>query len=490
MSSSKKNFLLTRLLPFLPYLLVVLFCLAFTVLVFVRHDHYQSFGYDLGINAQTVWKYSQFELPFSTIDPTPDKPKLAEHVELVYALIAPFYWIWDSRRMLLLVRNIWFCFSAIAVYKLARKKKLNFWIATALTVGYLGFYGVQNAIWADLHSASFAAAFLTWFIYFLETKRKKISFVFFLLAITAKENIGLLTFLISLVYFWKEKSKLLLFYMAASVAYVAFIFAVFFPYIMHVTYLYQNSGGLFSNLNPLSFFDTQEKREVIWYSLLSFGFLPLLSPWYLLPAIGDLATYFVIANELPGAQGLYQQYRITLTPILLWATIITLSKWKFFNNKKIALYLVVCTLVVQYILHLPLSYLSKSWFWTEPSGVANINYMKDFVLPTNISVVAQNNIVPHISNRDRLYSLYPEKKIFTTNSPCGKKECNWFHWYGHPQFLFVDTSPEWDIRHLLANRDDFIDGLKNLEKAKIIAVYRRIGTTTLYAININPDQYH
>lgn len=479
------NFIITKL----PYLICLAFFLAYSVLAIVRHEHYQSFGYDLGINDQVVWRYSHFQLPVTTMDPFPTKTKLVEHVELVYALISPFYWIWSSRRMLILVRNAWFCLSGIAVYTLARRKGLNIWVSLGAVVSYLGFYGVQNAIWADVHSAAFAAAFLMWFIYFLETQKKKLSILFFFLAITAKENIGLLTFLTSFIFFLKNRSKLCMFFMGASVVYVVFIFFVFFPFIVHQPYLYANKGGLFSNLNPLSFIDTPEKRQVIWYSLLSYGFLPLFAPLYLLPAIGDLATYFVIANQLPGAQGLFGHYRITLTPFLIWATIISISKIKFLNKWYVGAYLIGCFLVVQFVLHLPLSYLSKKWFWQEPASVRSINAMITTYLPNNASVVSQNNITPHISQRDQIYTLYPEKQTFTKHSPCGQSTCDWFRWYGHPQYLIVDTSADWDARHFLIDRPQFLQGLQNIEKAHIVAKYQQIGTTILYKVNMNPEDY-
>ncbi len=475
----KNNGILSLLLVFF---ICLCFFTAYSLLSIVRHDNYQSYGYDLGINDQTVWRYSHFQAPVTTIDPFPDKTKLVEHVEVIYALISPFYWIWESRKMLLVLEPAFFCTSGIFVYLLARKKKLSFIIGIALLIGYLGFYGAQNAIWTDVHSASFAAAFLMGFIYFLETKKKVPSVIFFLLAITAKENIGLLAFLIAFLFFLRERTKFLAYLMGISIAYVCFIFFIYFPHIIHFKYLYQNSGGLFSNLNPLSFADTAEKRQVIWYSLLSYGFLPLFSPLYLIPSIGDLATYNVLANQLPGAQGLFGQYRITLTPLLTWATMTTLVRYKWLNKWQIGAYLILCTLLVQYLLHLPLSYLTKLSFWQEPSGVKNITKVIRNYLPRNASVVAQNNIVPHISHRDKIYSLYPEMKHFTINSPCGKADCDWFRWYGNPEYLFVDTSAEWDARHLLIDRDKFIKGIENIEKAGVVKKYKQEGSAVLYKV--------
>lgn len=473
----------------LPYLLCLLFFAAYSTLSIVRHQHYESFGYDLGINDQVVWRYAHFESPLTTIDPFPDKTKLVTHVELVYILVAPFYWIWSSRKMLILVRTAWFCFSGIAVYLLARKKKINLWTSLALVISYLGFYGVQNALWADVHSAEFAAGFLMWFIYFAEQKMKKSTVVFFLLAITAKENIGFLTFLSSLTLYLKERSKFLGILMINSLFYLLFIYFIYFPHIIQMKYLYANSGGLFSNHNLLSLVNTSEHREVIWYSLLSYGFLPLLSPLYLLATLGDLVTYFMVGSNLSGAQGLFGQYRITLAPFLVWSSIVAIQKVTWLKKWYVALYLVICTLGVQYLLHLPLSYLTKQSFWSEPVAVKNINQIIEQYLPKNASVVSQNNITPHISQRDKIYTLYPEKLAFPSKSPCGQITCNWFRWYGSPEYLIIDTSTKWDARHLLIDRPVYIDGLSNLEKAGVITKYKQIESAVLYKVTMNPDEF-
>src|SRR5258705_13132086 len=101
MSSVKSKSFIKRFALIIPFIICLLFFAAYGTLSIVRHNNYQSFGYDLGINDQTVWRYATFQAPVVTISPFPDKTKLAEHVELVYALLAPFYWIWDSRKMLL-----------------------------------------------------------------------------------------------------------------------------------------------------------------------------------------------------------------------------------------------------------------------------------------------------------------------------------------------------------------------------------------------------
>ncbi len=470
-------------LPYLlAFLLCVLFCVAFSVLSIIRHQHYESYGYDLGINDQTIWRYSKFQTPISTIAPLPDRSKLAMHVELVYILIAPIYWIWDTRRMLLITDALFVVSGGYAMFLLAKSKLKNSWLSIAILFSYLMFYGVQNAVWFDVHSTSFASAFIAWFIYFLDIKKLRMATIFFLLAITSKENVAIYTFVISLLYLLRRRDKYLILLALGSLSYLLFIFLIYFPYVVNVTYQYQNQAGLLSNLNPLYLFNTQEKLVTLFYSFASVGFLPLLNPLTLILIFTHFTTFFVIASDLPGAQGLYGHYRVTLAPLFAWSTITTIATFKIFNKKAVAVYLVVCAIAVQYSLHLPLSYLTKEWFWYENPAVKNINYIIRNYLPKDASVVSQNNITPHLSHRDKLYTLYPSKQTFEKNSPCGEHLCDWFTWHANPEYLIVDLSHNWDARHLLINNAPFKKGIENLEREGVIKLYKSQGNTKLYKV--------
>ena len=131
---------------------------------------------------------------------------------------------------------------------------------------------------------------------------------------------------------------------------------------------------------------------------------------------------------------------------------------------------------------MPLSYLTKSWFWAKNGNIVNINKVINY-LPKDASVVTQNNIAPHISHRDQLFILWPEKK--KVNNYC-VTSCDWFRWAGNPEYLFVDYSSNWDIRHFLTQRQDFISGINNLEKYGFIKEYKKIGNTVLFKILKHP----
>lgn len=473
-------------IKYIPVLLICLFFFFFySTLSLVKHDHYLT-GYDLGVEDQGVWSYSVFKNPLSTTHAYTATPIYFDHVELIYVFIAPFYWIWSDVRLFIILYVLALVLSAVPMYLLAREKKLPEHQAVTLTGIYLLFYGIQNAIWFDVHSIGFGVCFLAWFVYFLYKGNTKPALLFFLLAITSKEDIALLTLLLSLVMYFFQRTKNALYFTLGSVVYLVFIFGMYFPH-MTPGYRFQNHNGLLHDTNPLYLVNTVDKRQVLFYSLASFGFLPLLLPLMLVPFLGDLAHFFVIGNSsVTSAQGMFGHYRVTLALLLCFPTIFALAKYKKLQHPAISLYLIGCALTLQYILHLPLSYLAKSWFWHTPVGAKTIPLVTNDI-PSNTAIVTQNNITPHFTHREFIYTLWPEKKTFDKNSPCGQTACDWFHWGGNPTYLIVDTSPDWDIRHYLATREDYMKGLENIEKAGIVKKDKEIGTTIRYKILKNPS---
>lgn len=212
------------------YSVIGLFFFLYLLLATIKHYNFLS-GYDLAIVDQAIWKYSQFKTPITTIHSIHSQSLLADHVEFIYILLAPFYWIFNNTYTLIFLQTFVICISGLAIYKLALFKKLKPIVAFSLLVSYLSFYGIQQALWSDVHSLVFAAGFLAWFIYFLEKKKAYLSFLFFALAIICKEDIALLTFLIASVQFVIKKNKLSLLFISLSTFYLFYVFFIHFPYV-------------------------------------------------------------------------------------------------------------------------------------------------------------------------------------------------------------------------------------------------------------------
>lgn len=468
------------------FICFLFFCL-YTILGIIRHNHFLS-GYDLAVIDQAIWKYSIFTAPISTNHAYAFTSILTDHVELIFLLLAPFYWIINDVRMLIVLQALVISFSGLAVFLFSREKKLKKIISYALLVSYLMFYGVQNAVWSDVHSLVFGVSFLAWFWYFLEVKRYRYAWIFFFLAIFSKEDIALLTLLMSGVYFIKDRNKHILGFLLVSIVYLISIFFIYFPFFVPGGYRFQSRNGLLSHLDVQNFYNTDSRRNVLLYSSLWYGLLPFLSPLFLLPAVGDLAHYFVLGNAVvTSAQSIFMHYRVSLALLLVWPTIMTITKFKKgkLNNKYMALYLLLWAFILQYHLHLPLSYFTKTWFLTRPNSVLSIEEGLASI-PPDASIVTQVNILPHASHRKLEFLMWPMTKDFKKNSPCGKKSCQWFRWPGDPEYIIVNTSEDWDERYWLTTRATFKEGLANLEKEGVIKKYKQIDETTIYKVIKRP----
>src|SRR5687768_4225197 len=79
----KKN-----LLKFLPIIICVVFFLAYSTLAIVKHNHFLS-GYDLAVNDQGIWKYSQFKDPVTTVPSYPAARLSLDPSEPVLLLVSP-----------------------------------------------------------------------------------------------------------------------------------------------------------------------------------------------------------------------------------------------------------------------------------------------------------------------------------------------------------------------------------------------------------------
>lgn len=469
----------------IPIALSFSFFILYAILSIIRHNHFLS-AWDLAVVDQITWKYSRFMPPITTIHAYSGTSIFSDHIEFIYLLLSPIYWILNDAKTLIIAQSFFISVSVFPIYLLAKKYKVSDFLNPCMCISYLMFYGIQTAVWNDVHSIVFGASLLPWFVYFLEMRNLKWSLIFFLLAISCKEDVAFLTLILSSIYFIFRRDKKTFLFISLSALYLFLAFVIYYP---HFTsgYRFEDQSGYFTGLNLENFWNTPDKQQSIFYSFAWFGFLPIFSPFYLVPAIADFAHYFLLGTTVTTAQGIYLHYRVTLASLLVLPTILTISKFKVLNKWYLGIYLLIFALGITYHLHLPLTYLSKSWFWTTPSSVRSINKIIG-ELPKNASVVSEVNIISHVGHRREIYTLWAETKNFNKNSPCGKLTCPWLRWDGKPKFLIADTSSNWDIRQLFQNNEDFNSALASAEKEGVIKTYKQEGTTKLFTVLKNPKE--
>ena len=193
--------LAARLSPRFTLLLVILLIAAyaafFSAYTIARHASLESHAYDLGNADQAVWNTAHGRpLAFTNWEGRARTFKagtrLAMHVEPIYFLIAPLYWLWSDPRALLVLQATIVALGALPAYWLARAQLGDGLPALVFPAAYLLFPALQAANRFDFHAVTLASALLLFAAYGLLSRHTPLFLVSGLLAAATKEEIPLL----------------------------------------------------------------------------------------------------------------------------------------------------------------------------------------------------------------------------------------------------------------------------------------------------------
>jgi len=153
---------------------------------------YSAFAasYDLANADQTVWNtaYGKF---FALTGRQVSVSRLQFHADFIFILLAPFYWLWNDVRMLLVLQSMLIGLGAVPIFLLARKVLKKEYAGLVLAVAYLLNPGVLWTNMYDFHGVSLVMPFLLFLFYFVYVKKWKWVWFFAVLSMMTKENVGL-----------------------------------------------------------------------------------------------------------------------------------------------------------------------------------------------------------------------------------------------------------------------------------------------------------
>ncbi|MDP1721983.1 MAG: DUF2079 domain-containing protein [Candidatus Gottesmanbacteria bacterium] len=465
--------------------------IAYSTLSIIRHNHFQSGGFDLGLYDQAVWQYANFQWPYNTIK---DRFILGDHLTLTLPFLAPLFWIWSDVRMLLIFQAFWISFSALAIYKIVLRRGLYEITALCLAVIYSLFYGIQYLVYFDFHPVVIGVGLLAWTAYFLESGKTRWLVVSVVMLLLTQENMGIALASLGFIYlFHKKHRRTAIAFFIGGVGYsllaskiVASFSPIGFQYWPQISH---NPVIIFQQ-----FFDSEEKRQVWWYSLASFSFLPILSPGAMLAVTFDLAQYFVTGPEFSRMWSPFMHHRATLGVYLALGTLDVMVMARHFKEKVMTIYLeskpgfeifigiflVGLTLFFQYYWHLPLNKLVKAEYWKEEQWMAD-NRTLFAMVPPGAAVATQQNFVPHLSHRNKIYLVWPRVHDFV-DKPCGQTSCWWLDFDKRAEYLVVDTRPNQWLTQILESNDHWLEAIGNMEKTGKIKIKEHINDVRLYQV--------
>ncbi len=409
-----------RLVDLLAYCSIALYTLAAILVSVHRFFQYEVFYYDFGIFDQAIWNVAHLRPPIVDHYVIGGKLIFADHFSPSMFLLTPIYWLTSRPEALLVAQALAVGLSGLVLYLIGKHVLKNRLLPLAITCSYLLFVGTQNAIIADVHEVTFMSLPLMLTFYGLVTKNKTLFWVSFFITLGFKESSALLGVGLAILIYFIDKRWLRTAIVVGVISVVWGILTtqIVIPYFYGQRYFYTPTLDYHPSALIGSFVNDPVKRETLWVSFLSFGFLPLLYPpaWPLI--VQDIATRFM-QKEFTLRWTLGLHYNIQMAAILSFSSImgclrLMKKKWHRFFVPGIATALIVLSLVLhRFILRSPLGLAYNPTFYRDSR---HFGFLNDLIarVPSGTTVMTQNNLAPHMIHTHKVYLL---RAVYTDFMP-------------------------------------------------------------------------
>ncbi len=319
-----------------------------------RHLALSSGAADLGIFTSAIWNFTH---GFGYISSVKDGVNLlSDHQSYLFFLFYPFFKLWPSPIVLLLLQSFGLASTSIAILKLAKQiLPSRHKLIPLLPLLFWCYQPIRNANLFDFHPEVFMLPLFLFAIYFLQTPRtasRIFGTLLFLLALSAKESAAAVGVGIGFAFLFGASPllsrsftrKFSIFAIIASAA--LFVFDLkFIPQYFGATYTYSSVYGtlgpeihqliLSPFTKPLIFFQHIFAISRLKFLLGILGpmlFLPLFSPRVFIAALPGFLMLFLADNDQRVSLGFH--YGIEPAVGVLWAFLITLRKDKLLFRQK------------------------------------------------------------------------------------------------------------------------------------------------------------
>ena len=408
-----------RWMDYVACVLAILFAVVFSVLLFRKHESFNTRTYDFARFDQAIWNTLHGRFLFSTIL---NHSILGNHFSPMLALLSPLFLIWNDARVLFLVQAIGVAVAGLFLYRIVRVKQVR--LALPFLLAFYLNPALHEVTTFEFRRVVIAIPFLAMALYALYTRKRWWMALGLGLALLCKENVGFIVFMVG-VYLtlferdWKWGLPLIV----AGAAWVIVVSLVVIPAfappkenadVYPQLYYFEGLGSSYEEIlgnvlrDPLiiirQMFD-RERIQALWRVLMPLGLvLPFLAPDWTLICVPTMA-YMLLSNE-PRLYRFETWHLSTVLPVLFAAIGVGLgrlsSRWAAWLTA-----LLVGATVVGYVLFSPApgggTYDANLYDVTEHHRLAAAIVE---AVPANASVATQAHYVPHLSHREHVYH-YP-----------------------------------------------------------------------------------
>jgi len=446
--------------------LAISFSTLFIFFLTRQHDAFMTHGEDLGIMDQAIWSLWHGQLFHQTIcNIVSDTncygpngiPRFAIHFEPILFPVSLFYLVVPNPKTLQVLQVLVVASGAFPAFWLARLRLRNNWAGIPVAALYLLFPAQQWATIFDFHAVTFTAALLLFVLYFMYTRRTVLLFVFVVLAMACKEEIPVVLAIYGLwsaLFQRRWRTGLAITLLGLGWTGVGLYIVHVFSPVGH-TLLAPRYGALGNSpvqvvknivRHPVSAIRAHVLDHAHLFYLRSLfaptAYLAILAPWIWVLMLPTLAL-----NLFSSSPNMYSdlfQYDAEMVPVLIFATIEALvlilwvvqclfTRWRtrtqevqetprlpsrsmnasarrlqqLTHSGLLALLLMfILVSVVRADYERGTMPFSKGFTW--PFSHSQHNQIGESIvtmIPSDASVSAQSNLIPHISERKYIYQF-------------------------------------------------------------------------------------
>lgn len=306
---------------------------GFSALSILRHRAFTTGRYDLGNMVQTVWNTAHGHFLQMTSGDGVQISRLAAHFDPILAAFAPLWWIWPSPEMLLTVQAIAVALGALPVYWLARKHMGSDRAGLAFALVYLLYPATQWLTLNEFHPVALACPFLLFAYWYLDEGRLLLFAIWATLAMTTKEEIGLVVMGMGIWYAIRRRPRVGAAIAVAGLAVSLIAIEVVVPHYNNggSTFYgrYDNVGGSAGGIVKTLFthpwtlveqaFQSRDLHYLL-HLLAPLSFLFVLAPLVLIAVIPELALNQL--SETSTQTSIHFHYTAGAIPPLIVATVL------------------------------------------------------------------------------------------------------------------------------------------------------------------------
>lgn len=305
----------------------------------LRYEVFQATAFDLGNMDQVLWNTIHgrlFQFTNQAIDWYGPPTRLAVHFEPIILPLSLLYAFHADPRILLIFQTLVLASGALPVFLLTRYF-LPEWplLGALMAVAYLLSPALLGINIFDFHPVALATPLLLYAVLALTYRRYGWFLLACILAASCKEDVPLTVAMLGILVVWKYKlPRLGTLLIIGGILWSALAFLViiphFYPGAQHNNFWYRyeqlgsSPAAAIVNivLHPWLLFTTFITLDRLYYLLnlvRSTGFLSLLAPEWLIPALPTLAVN-LLSTDATTYSGVYQ-YNAAIIPFIMIAAI-------------------------------------------------------------------------------------------------------------------------------------------------------------------------